>query len=165
MDTSTPASAYHLAQMNIATLRAPLDDPSMKDFADALDPINALADASPGFVWRFVEDGEKDATAVRPFGEDLLLNFSVWEDVDALWNFTYRTDHLDYLRRRREWFEHMREAYVVLWWIPAGTIPSVEEGGRRLDLLRDNGPSPEAFDLRSPFPSPTHHDSHVESSP
>ncbi|MFI6575585.1 DUF3291 domain-containing protein [Nocardiopsis sp. NPDC050513] len=159
MDTSAPA--YHLAQLNIAVLRAPLDDPSMKDFADALDPVNALADASPGFVWRLREDGEKDATHLRPFGDDVLLNFSVWEDVDALWNFSYRTEHLDFLRRRREWFEHMRQAYMVLWWIPAGTIPSVEESGRRLDLLRENGPSPEAFDLRSPFPPPTHRDSHV----
>ncbi|OLT26316.1 hypothetical protein BJF83_21555 [Nocardiopsis sp. CNR-923] len=126
-----------------------------------IDAAHALADASPGFVWRFREDGNEDAAHPRPSGEDLLINLSAWEDVDALWSFSYRTEHLDFLLRRRAWFGPMREAYVVLWWIPAGTIPSVGEGGRRLDLPRENGPSPEAFDPRSPFPPPTHRDSHV----
>ncbi|WP_241479673.1 DUF3291 domain-containing protein [Nocardiopsis lucentensis] len=161
MDKSTPAPAYQLAQLNIAVMRAPLDDPSMRDFADGLDRINGIAESSPGYVWRLLDDGGKDATGLRDFGDDVLMNLSVWKDVDALWDFTYRSDHLDFLRRRREWFERMREAFVVLWWIPTGTLPTVGEAKRRLDLLRTNGPSPEAFDLRTPFPAPTHHDQHA----
>lgn len=151
----TSPSGYHLAQINVGVLKAPLDDPSMAGFTARIDPINALADGAPGFVWRLVEEGKEDATGLRPFGGALLINYSVWRDVESLWNFTYRSEHLELLRGRREWFEHLREAYLVLWWIPSGTIPTVEEAGRRLDLLRAEGPTPEAFTLRSPFPPPT----------
>ncbi|WP_394296615.1 DUF3291 domain-containing protein [Nocardiopsis halotolerans] len=153
MKTSSP-SAYHLAQVNVGVLRAPLSDPSMAGFSTRIEPINALADEAPGFVWRLVGEGEEDATGLRPFGDALLINYSVWEDVESLWNFTYRSEHLELLRGRREWFEHLREAYLALWWVPSGTIPSVEEAGRRLDLLRANGPTPEAFTLRTSFPPP-----------
>ncbi|GAB2513141.1 DUF3291 domain-containing protein [Nocardiopsis aegyptia] len=170
MSASTPAStpaptgadaAHHLAQINLGLLKAELDDPSMRGFTDQLEPVNALADRSPGFVWRLIEQGESDATRLRPFGPNTIINFSVWTDVDSLWDFTYRTDHLDLLRRRRTWFERMDGVLVALWWIPAGTIPTVEEAGRKLDLLREIGPSPEAFTLRTPFPPPASHPQHA----
>ncbi|RKS06216.1 uncharacterized protein DUF3291 [Nocardiopsis sp. Huas11] len=165
-EPSSPAAsgaeaAHHLAQINLGLLKAELDDPSMKGFTDQLEPINALADHAPGFVWRLIEEGEADATALRPFGPSTIVNFSVWRDVEALWDFTYRSEHLDLLRRRRTWFERMDGVLLALWWIPAGTIPTVEEAGRKLDLLREIGPSPEAFTLRTPFPPPTSHHQHA----
>ncbi|MDA2805576.1 DUF3291 domain-containing protein [Nocardiopsis suaedae] len=148
-------SAPHLAQLNIALLKAPLDDPSMADFAAALDPINALADASPGFVWRYTDEGANDASASRPFGPDLLVNLSVWEDVESLRSYTYgNSGHLDYLRRRREWFAPLGRPGLVLWWVPAGTLPTLSEAGERLERLTANGPGPKAFTFRSPFPAP-----------
>ena len=147
-------AAYHLAQCNIGRLRAPIDTPLLAGFVAALAPINALADRAAGFVWRLqTEDG--DATAIRPFDDDLLaVNMSVWESVEALAAFTYGSAHRDVMRRRREWFERLAEAYLVLWWIPAGTVPTVEEAKRRLELLRRRGPSPDAFTFRTPFPPP-----------
>ncbi|NYH52363.1 hypothetical protein HNR06_001952 [Nocardiopsis arvandica] len=157
----TPSSGHHLAQINVGVLKAPLDDPSMAGFAERIDPVNALADEAPGFVWRLVEEGAGDATGLRPFGDALLINYSVWEDVESLWNFTYRSEHLELLRGRREWFERIEEAYLALWWVPSGTIPTVEEAGRRLDLLREHGPTPEAFTLRTSFPPPADRAPHV----
>jgi hypothetical protein len=149
-----PAPAHQLAQINVGLLKAPLDHASMAEFVELLDPINALADRSPGFVWRLAEEGEPDATGMRPFGDDLLINFSVWESVDSLWDFTYRTEHLELLRRRRSWFERFSGAHLALWWIPTGTVPTLEEGGRRLETLRAKGPSVEAFTLRDRFGPP-----------
>jgi hypothetical protein len=157
----TPSSGHHLAQINVGVLKAPLDDPSMAGFAERIDPVNALADEAPGFVWRLVEEGAGDATGLRPFGDALLINYSVWEDVESLWNFTYRSEHLELLRGRREWFERIEEAYLALWWVPSGTIPTVEEAGRRLDLLREHGPTPEVFTLRTSFPPPADRAPHV----
>jgi len=147
----------HLAQINIGRLRAPTDHPTIAEFMAALDEINALAERSPGFVWRFMtEDG--NATAVRPFEDDLLLiNMSVWESVESLGDYVYRTDHAGYLRRRREWFERIKEAIVALWWVPAGHRPTVAEAVERIDHLRTNGPTPHAFTFRHPF-SPTSED-------
>src|SRR5262249_50117673 len=124
-------------------------------FIDALPEINALADESPGFVWRLVgEDGE-DATAYRPFDDDLILiNASVWESLESLRDFVFRSEHTPYLRRRREWFEQLEEAYAALWWVPAGHIPTVPEMVEKLYLLRAGGPSPAAFTFRVPFPPP-----------
>jgi uncharacterized protein DUF3291 len=147
--------AWHLAQLNIGRLRAPVDDPALADFVANLDPINALADATPGFVWRLqTEDG--NATAIRPFpGDDLMaINMSVWESMEALAEYVYRSGHTAFLRRRSEWFERLREVYLVLWWIPAGVLPTVEEALARLDHLRTFGPTPEAFTFRQPFPHP-----------
>ncbi|WP_131096708.1 DUF3291 domain-containing protein [Streptomonospora litoralis] len=148
-------SDHRLAQLNIAALKAPLDDPALADFVALLDPINALAEASPGFVWRYVDENGADATAARPFGDDLIVNFSLWADRDSLWNFTYRSGHLDLLRRRREWFTRMAAAHQVMWWVPAGRIPTIEEAGERLALLRANGPSPEAFTFTDSYPPPS----------
>jgi hypothetical protein len=145
---------HHLAQLNIGRILAPLESEQLSDFVEALDPINELADAAPGFVWRLqTEDG--DATAIRAFADDmLLLNMSVWASFDALSAFVYRTDHREVMRGRRQWFERMAEAYLVLWWVPAGHIPTVAEAVERLERLRADGPSPEAFTFRTPFPPP-----------
>ncbi|QKW31907.1 DUF3291 domain-containing protein [Nocardiopsis flavescens] len=151
---SDPRPGYQLAQFNIGRLKAPLSDPSMEGFTSQIEPVNLMAEKAPGFVWRLIEEGKEDATGLRPFGDSYLVNYSVWEDLETLWDFTYRTDHLELLRGRREWFERSEGPHLVLWWIPSGTIPSVEEAGRRLDLLREHGPSPEAFTLRTHFPPP-----------
>jgi hypothetical protein len=147
-------SRWRLAQLNVGVLRAPVDSPRLAGFVEMLDPINALAERTPGFVWRLqTEDG--NATAIRPFEDErIAVNLSVWESLEALGEFVYASSHLDVLRRRREWFERMDEAYLVLWWIPAGTIPTVEEAKRRLEILRERGPSPRAFTFREPFPPP-----------
>jgi hypothetical protein len=146
---------FHLALLNVGRLRAPIDAPQIKDFMDGLDPINALAEQSPGFVWRYTSPGSNNATATRPFADDdILINLAVWQTREQLWEFVYRSQHLDYLIRRREWFEHMSEPFLVLWWIPAGHTPTLEEAKQRLDKLRRDGPSPEAFTFRQPFEAP-----------
>jgi hypothetical protein len=151
---------YVLAQVNIGRLIAPLDAPRMADFVAALDPVNAVADAAPGFIWRLqTEDG--NATALRVFEQDaegadggILINLSVWESVEALAAFVYGAAHLPVLRRRREWFERMKEAYTALWWIPRGHIPAIGEAEDRVRHLRAHGPTPHAFTLREHFPPP-----------
>ncbi len=147
-------TAYHLCQLNIARARAEMDDPVMAGFAARLDDINALADRSPGFVWRLqTEDG--DATAIRVFRDPLMLvNLSVWESVAALRAFTYRSEHIGVMRGRAEWFERATEPYLVLWWVPAGTVPTLDEAKARLERLRTEGPSPEAFTFRERYPAP-----------
>jgi uncharacterized protein DUF3291 len=145
---------HHLAQLNIGRLVAPLDSEELEGFVERLDDINALADGAPGFVWRLQTD-EGDATAIRPFDDDsILVNMSVWDSVESLSQFVYRTGHRDVLRRRAEWFERMTEAFVVLWWIPAGHIPTVEEAKERLLMVEAKGPTPDAFTFRANFPPP-----------
>jgi hypothetical protein len=146
-------SRYELAQLNIARMRAPLDSPLMADFVGNIDRINRLAEARPGYVWR-LGDEEGGATALRPFGEDTLVNMSVWKDVESLRTFMFRTDHAVIMRRRHEWFVHMDDAYAVLWWIPAGHRPGLLEAWERLEHLRMHGASAHAFSLRTAFPAP-----------
>jgi hypothetical protein len=142
--------SFHVAQVNIALPRAPVDAPLLADFMALLDPINELADASDGFVWRLQTD-EGNATSIRPFEDErLMVNLSTWESVEAVREFVYRSVHVEVMRRRREWFEHMR-LYMALWWVPAGHIPSVEEAKDRLAHLREHGPTPHAFTFRQPF--------------
>lgn len=145
---------HELAQLNIGVIRAPMDSPVMAEFANNLDRINALAEASPGFVWRLqTEDG--NATAIRPFeDENLLVNMSVWRDVESLKAYVYGSAHVDFMRRRREWFELMKEAYLVLWWVPRGHRPEIAEAIAKLELLKAQGPGPEAFTFAQPFPPP-----------
>jgi hypothetical protein len=144
---------YHVAQVNIGTPLGPVDSPVMSEFMALLDPINALADDSPGFVWR-LQTEEGNATALHPYGDErLLLNMSVWESVDELAEFVYRSAHVDVMRRRREWFAHMR-MYMALWWIPAGYIPTVADAEERLDHLATFGPTPFAFTFKVRFPPP-----------
>jgi hypothetical protein len=147
-------AGHHLAQLNIARMLAPLDSEQMAGFVQALEPLNALADGAPGFVWRLqTEDG--DATAIRPYDDDMMIvNLTVWESVETLADFAYRSDHRDVMVQRRKWFERMAEAFMVLWWVPAGHRPSVAESKERLELLRRDGPTPAAFTFRKPFPAP-----------
>jgi hypothetical protein len=143
---------HHLAQANVARLLAPLDSPQLAGFVAALEPINELAERSPGFVWRLQTD-DGDATSIRPYDDDLVMvNMSVWESAETLAAFTYRSDHLAIMRGRRGWFETMAEAHLVLWWVPAGHLPDVDEAKERLDVLRRLGPSPAAFTFRAMFP-------------
>ena len=150
---------YLLAQVNIGRMREPLDSPLLADFVAALDPVNAAADAAPGFIWRLqTEDG--NATAVHAFEWDqggsagVLVNMSVWESVEALAAYVYSDTHRQVLRRRRQWFERMAEAYAALWWIPRGHTPTTGEAEDRVRHLRESGPTPYAFTLREHFPPP-----------
>lgn len=145
-------SRYQLAQINIAELKAPLDSPQLKDFVDNLDRINALAESQPGFVWRLIGDGN-DATSINPLGDKIIVNYTIWRDVESLKNFVYKTAHVEILKRKREWFERMSLPYV-LWWVPAGTIPTVAEAIERLELLRSKGASPDAFHFGEAYPPP-----------
>jgi hypothetical protein len=146
---------YHLAQLNIGRFRAPLEEPMMEGFRSALDPINALADQAPGFVWRLQTD-EGNATAIRPYaGDDLMaVNMSVWESLESLQQFVYKSRHLETLRGRKQWFEPLEGPILVLWWMPAGQIPTVAEAQGRLQHLKDHGPTAHAFTFRTPFPAP-----------
>ena len=143
--------AHHLAQINIGRLAAPFDSPELKPFVDNLDRINALAEASPGFVWRLTGDGN-NATDLRPFEDPLMMiNMSVWTDMASLGAFVYRSAHSGIMRRRREFFETPAEPFQALWWVPAGVVPTAAEGIERLEHLRRNGPTAYAFTFRQPF--------------
>jgi hypothetical protein len=148
------APTWHLAQLNVARMLAPLDSPVMAGFVAQLAAINALADGSPGFVWRMVGDGD-NATSLRPFNTDaIIVNLSVWESPESLQAYVYRSDHASVMRRRKEWFELFGSAYVVLWWVPVGHIPSVQEARERLEYLDTHGPTAAAFTFRQIFPPP-----------
>jgi|ERR1035438_9193085 hypothetical protein len=147
-------SAYELAQLNIGIIKAPMDSPVMAEFAANLERINSVADASPGFVWRLQTEAG-DATSIRPFDNpDLLVNMSVWRDVESLQKYVYISAHVEIMRRRREWFERMPEAFLVLWWVPQGHRPTVSEAMTRLETLRKSGATAEAFTFRQVFPPP-----------
>ena len=143
----------HLAQVNIAVPVAPLTTAQLAGFVENLEPVNALADAAPGFVWRLqTEDG--DATAVRGFGDDrVIVNLTVWTSLEALGAFVYSGRHREILARRREWFVPLKEAVTALWWVPEGSVPTVADAEERLAHLRANGPTEYAFTFRRPFPA------------
>lgn len=146
--------SWDLAQINIGRLLAPTDAPETAGFMEALVPINALADASPGFLWRLqTEDG--DATAIRPYPDALMIvNMSTWASLEALADFVYGAPHRAIMVQRRQWFEKFESVFLALWWVPAGHIPSIDEAKARLTLLEAEGPTPEAFTFRQPFPAP-----------
>ncbi|NBE51217.1 DUF3291 domain-containing protein [Streptomyces boluensis] len=147
------SAAYELAQVNIARLKYPLDSPELKDFVDGLDPVNAVADAADGFVWR-LQSETGNATDVPVLGDAwMIVNMSVWRDQNALTAFMYQGQHRELLARRREFFEHVKEALATLWWVPAGHRPTVAEAEERLLHLRAQGPTPYAFTLRTSFPA------------
>ena len=146
-------SGWHLAQMNIARFARPAEAPENADFHANLDRINALAEASPGFVWRLTGEGNNATDIVAYDDPDVIVNLTVWTDMESLAAFAYRSGHRDIMRRRREWFAPM-EVPLVLWWVPAGTVPTVEEGKARLADLAANGPGASAFTFRDPFPAP-----------
>ena len=145
---------YELAQLNIGRIVAPLDTPELAGFVARLEEINALADAAPGFVWRFQTD-DGDATALRPFDDDqMLVNFSVWESAEALHAFVYRSLHVEVMRKRRQWFQRMDQPFTVLWWVRRGHRPTVEEAIERLEHLRRHGPTARGFTFQERFPAP-----------
>lgn len=142
-------SRYHIAQVNIARMREPLDSEVMAPFVARLDELNALADRSAGFVWR-LQTGDGNATYLRPYDDDrILFNLSVWESVEQLKEYVYKTAHAEVLRQRRDWFEHFDGAVLALWWVPAGHIPSIDEAKKRLAHLEEHGPSQFAFTFRT----------------
>jgi heme-degrading monooxygenase HmoA len=142
---------WHLAQVNIGRARAGITDPVMQGFVARLAEINALAEESPGFIWRLqTEDG--DATAIRPYGDErIMINMSVWADLDSLRAYVFRSAHAAVMRRRREWFERFEGVYLALWWVQAGHRPTVEEAVSRLAYLQAHGPTPFAFGFQQPF--------------
>lgn len=146
-------TAFQLAQLNIATTKEPLESPVMADFVANLDRINELAERSPGFVWRLKGEGN-DATSLRPLGENVIVNMSVWDGIESLNGYVYRSAHTEIMRRRREWFDRMREMHMVLWWVRHGHQPTVDEGIGRLEHLRQHGPTGFAFTFRTAFPPP-----------
>ncbi|WSY91993.1 DUF3291 domain-containing protein [Streptomyces sp. NBC_00873] len=154
MTSMTPETGHELAQVNIARLTFPLDSPELKDFVDALDPVNAVADQAAGFIWR-LQSETGNATDVPVFGDSwLIVNMSVWRDTDALTAFMYQGQHRELLARRREWFERVEEAMTALWWVPVGERPTVQDAEERLRILREHGPTDRAFTLRTSFPAP-----------
>ncbi len=144
---------FHIAQVNVGLPVAPVDTPALAEFMALLEPINAIADKAPGFVWRLqTEDG--NATSIPVLGDDrLIVNMSVWESIDQLGAFVYRSGHVAVMRRRREWFERMG-VFMALWWVPAGRLPTVAEAEERLAHLRAHGPTVQAFTFRQRFPAP-----------
>jgi hypothetical protein len=145
---------FDLAQVNIALPLEPLDSALLADFMAALEPINALAEASPGFVWRLQGD-LGDATSLRGFGDErIVINMSTWASLDALADFAFKSAHAGVMRQRRKWFVSMTEAYAALWWVPAGHRPSIREAEERVERLRAHGPTPFAFTFKQPFPPP-----------
>jgi hypothetical protein len=147
-------SAFHLAQMNTARLRAPLTDPSMAEFAEGVPLMNDLADRSPGFIWRLTDENG-DGTISAPADPLRIYTLSLWESVEHVRAYAYQSAHLDYLRRRRDWFvPHGSEAAMVMWWIPAGQIPTMRQAISRLGRIKADGPTPEAFTFRQTFPAP-----------
>lgn len=146
---------YHLAQVNTATLSAPLHDPCMADFVAQIRAINAIADADPGFVWRLRGEGADDATSIRAFDDDrILITLTVWRSLEALSDYVYRSAHASVMRDRRRWFEKSNQPILALWWIPAGHRPTIAEAKARLEYLRQNGSTSHAFSFRKPFPCP-----------
>jgi len=145
-------TTYHIAQVNIGRVRAGIDDPRMAGFVNRLEDINALADRSPGFVWR-LQTSAGNATYFRPYENDdrILLNMSVWETIEELRHYVYRTAHVEVLRQRQEWFEAFAGIYAALWWVPAGRIPGIDEAKKRLAYLDAHGPTEYAFDFKTTF--------------
>jgi hypothetical protein len=145
---------WHLAQINVGTLVAPPGDPAVQPFFDALDRVNALAEASPGFVWRLQDEGG-NATAFQVSPDPLfILNMSVWTDAESLFAFVYRSAHAPVMARRRDYFGRFDGAYHALWWIEAGTVPTINDGLSRLWHLDRFGPGPQAFTFKARYPTP-----------
>jgi hypothetical protein len=137
-----------VAQVNIALPREPLDSPALAEFVANLEPVNALADSAPGFVWRLTDESGNATSIVAFDHERLIINMSVWESIEALWDFVYGGGHLEVMRRRREWMQAIGDAYMALWWVPAGHTPTVDEARERLDHLRAHGPGERAFTFK-----------------
>lgn len=143
-------SEYYLAEVNIAKRLAPMDDPIMKDFVDNVDGINALADAAEGFVWR-MQDENKDEAALIFQDDTLLINMSVWTDLDALFDYTYKSGHIEVFKRKKEWFSKMKMVHMAFWYVPVAYVPTLNDAKVRLDYLNTHGDTPYAFSFRKKF--------------
>jgi hypothetical protein len=154
---SEDAARYEIAQLNVGRALGPLDGPVMADFMNWLDEINALAERNPGFVWRL--HGESGNNTELKVSDDplFIVNLSVWSSVEALYDFTYRSDHKTVFKRRHDWFERFGRPNTVLWWQPTGTVPTAEEALARLELLTTLGPTPDAFSFKERFGPPGRH--------
>lgn len=141
----------HLAQLNVARLRHELDHPDLAPFVEALDAVNAVADDAPGFVWRLQEEGDGNATSIRPWGADMIVNLSTWTDLAALEAYVYGEAHAAVLKQRRMFFTRMERPTLVLWWVDDDHQPSLEEAHERLERLEAEGPTPYAFTMRVAF--------------
>lgn len=145
---------FHLAQVNIGIAKGEMDSEMMKVFADNLDPINAIAESSAGFVWRLKDDAGNATDIAFSGNPKELVNMSVWESVETLKHFMFKTHHIDFLKRKKEWFETPTQANYVLWWVPVGHIPTIEEAKQKLDLIRQNSETTEAFSFKKVFAAP-----------
>ena len=145
---------YHLAQLNLARLKAPKGDPLTEEFFTAIPAINVLAEAQPGFVWRLV--GEVKEHTDIPFFLDphLVVNISLWKDLESFRHFVYKSGHVQYIKRKKEWFLPFDGPFAVLWWLRAGEVPTLAQAKERLDLLKEHGPTEQAFDLHNLFQPP-----------
>jgi hypothetical protein len=148
---------YHLAEINIARMQGAIDSPVMAEFAAQLETVNALAENSPGFVWR-LKTSSGDATSIRAFEDEfIIVNLSVWTDVESLFQYVYyNNDHATAYRRRADWFEKMDMPSFVMWWIPVGHVPTLEEAKAKLEYLHEHGPTLEAFTFKKRFEAPEH---------
>lgn len=145
---------HHLAQVNIAKPLAPLDSPQLSEFIAALEPINKLAEQSPGFLWR-LQDESGNATQIKVFEDPfLIINMSLWESPEALFDYVYKSAHAKFMARRKEWFAKLAAPYMVLWWVPRGCLPTPQEAAQRLQILRQSGPTSAAFTFKQRFPAP-----------
>jgi heme-degrading monooxygenase HmoA len=147
--------SYQLAEINIGRMKGVnINDPIMQEFVENLNRVNQLAESSEGFVWR-LKDESNNATNLNPYNdEQVIINISVWESVEALEQFTFKSLHTDFLKRRKEWFQQYGKMYFAMWWIPAGQYPSVEEAVARLAYLQENGASEKVFTFREKFAKP-----------
>jgi hypothetical protein len=148
-------STWHIAEINIARLRAPLTDPLLADFVAQLDEVNRIADESDGFVWRLKDDNGSASSYVR-FSDDerVIVNMSVWRSIEALHQYVYLSHHLSVFKDRARWFERLPTASLAMWWIEAGQVPSLNEGRSRLAMLDHRGPTDQAFTFKHAFPPP-----------
>jgi hypothetical protein len=146
---------YNIAEINIAKIKGvDINDPVMKEFVDNLDGVNAISESSPGFVWR-LKDESNNATNINPYNdEQIIINISVWESIETLENFMYRTFHSNFLKRRKEWFQTFGKVSTAMWWIPKEQFPTIGESVEKLDYLQKNGSTELAFDFRNKFPAP-----------
>jgi hypothetical protein len=146
---------FNIAEINIAKIKGvDINDPVMKEFVDNLDGVNAIAESSSGFVWR-LKDESNNATSINPYNdEQIIINISVWESIEALENFMYKTFHSNFLKRRKEWFQAFGKVSTAMWWIPKGQVPTIEEAVEKLDYLQKNGSSELVFDFKNKFPVP-----------
>jgi Domain of unknown function (DUF3291) len=145
---------FHLAQINIARLKAPMSDPQIKEFTDFIDPVNKLGEESPGFVWRLkADDGHSSSYIETPFSEDplMIVNMTVWEDFESLKQFVFQTVHSYFLKSRNKWFEKPIHPQAAFWWVPIGHSPTIEEAKEKLEYLEKHGPSPTVFTMSRPF--------------